>query len=156
MKECKNLIFILCKQQRTIPVARHLLLCLSIFQLFNISMILSSCTESFSDRCRREAEEFTARQCPRLLSEYIILDSMVYVDEPQGFIYYHTVRGELDNDSLLTPDREANFRDELLRSIRNDLGLRRYKEHKFTFTYHYISASRGATFTEASFGPEDY
>jgi hypothetical protein len=116
----------------------------------------SSCTESFSDRCRREAEEFTARQCPRLLSETIILDSMVYVDEPQGFIYYHTVQGELDNDSLLTPERLADFRETLLQSIRKDLGLKRYKEHNFTFTYHYISASKGTTFTEASFGPDEY
>jgi hypothetical protein len=81
---------------------------------------------------------------------------MVYVDEPQGFIYYHTVQGELDNDSLLTPERLADFRETLLQSIRKDLGLKRYKEHNFTFTYHYISASKGTTFTEASFGPDEY
>ena len=124
--------------------------------LFILLAVASSCTESFGDRCRREAEEFTARQCPRLLSEFIVLDSMVYVDEPQGFGYYHTVRGELDNDSLLTSESMANFKEVLLQEIRKDLGLKRYKEHGFTFTYHYISASKGTTFTEASFGPEEY
>lgn len=117
---------------------------------------VAACTESFSERCRREAKEFTLKQCPRLLSEAIILDSMVYTDEPEGFIYYHTVQGVLDNDSLLTEDRLQDFREQLLNGLRNDLNLRRYKERGFTFTYSYQSASKHALFTSATFGPEDY
>ncbi len=119
-------------------------------------LTLTACTESFEERCRREAKEFTTKQCPRLLSEYITMDSMVYVDEPQGFAYYHTVSGELDNDSLLTDEAFEEFKEALLQSIRKDLSLRRYKERAFTFTYTYRSASSGKTFTEVSYGPQDY
>lgn len=117
---------------------------------------LGSCTESFEDRCRREAREYTLKQCPRMLGPYIIMDSMVYVDKPQGFTYYHTVVGELDNDSLLTPEALDAFKEELLKNIKNDLSLKRHKERGFTFTYHYTSGSTGKVFTEVSYGPDDY
>jgi len=117
---------------------------------------LSSCTESFEERCRREAREYTERQCPRLVDKFICLDSMTYEDAPQGFTYHHTVTGELDNDSLLTPEVLSMFQENLLQSIRNDISLKRCKDRGFTFTYRYTSASTGELFTEASFGPEDY
>ena len=121
-----------------------------------ISIFLSSCTESFSDRCRREAKEYTERQCPRLVDKCIVMDSMTYEDEPQGFTYHQTVRGELDNKELLTPEALSSFQEQLLASIRKDINLRRFKERGFTFTYRYTSASTGDLFTEVSFGPEDY
>ncbi len=127
------------------------------FSLFTLSLFtLVACTESFEDRCRREAREYTERQCPRLIDQYIVMDSMTYEDEPQGFTYHQTVQGELDNDSLLTPEAISTFQEELLARIRKDINLRRYKERGFTFTYRYTSASTGKLFTEVSFGPEEY
>lgn len=127
------------------------------FSLFALSLFtLVACTESFEDRCRREAREYTERQCPRLIDQYIVMDSMTYEDEPQGFTYHQTVQGELDNDSLLTPEAISTFQEELLARIRKDINLRRYKERGFTFTYRYTSASTGKLFTEVSFGPEEY
>jgi ADP-ribose pyrophosphatase YjhB (NUDIX family) len=117
---------------------------------------LVSCTESFEERCRREAREYTEQQCPRLVDRYICLDSMTYEDAPQGFTYHHTVMGELDNDSLLTPEILSAFHETLLENIRNDINLKRCKDRGFTFTYRYTSASTGKLFTEASIGPEDY
>ncbi len=127
------------------------------FSLFALSLFtLVACTESFEERCRREAREYTERQCPRLIDQYIVMDSMTYEDEPQGFTYHQTVQGELDNDSLLTPEAISTFQEELLARIRKDINLRRYKERGFTFTYRYTSASTGKLFTEVSFGPEEY
>ena len=127
------------------------------FSLFTLSLFtLIACTESFGERCRREAREYTERQCPRLIDQYIVMDSMTYEDEPQGFTYHQTVQGELDNDSLLTPEAISTFQEELLARIRKDISLRRYKDRGFTFTYRYTSASTGKLFTEVSFGPEDY
>ena len=127
------------------------------FSLFTLSLFtLVACTESFEERCRREAREYTERQCPRLIDQYIVMDSMTYEDEPQGFTYHQTVQGELDNDSLLTPEAISTFQEELLARIRKDINLRRYKERGFTFTYRYTSASTGKLFTEVSFGPEEY
>ena len=85
------------------------------FSLFALSLFtLVACTESFEERCRREAREYTERQCPRLIDQYIVMDSMTYEDEPQGFTYHQTVQGELDNDSLLTPEAISTFQEELL------------------------------------------
>ena len=143
----KNNIYLMRKRF----VIRH-----SSFVILLIACAISSCTESFEERCRREAHEYTERQCPRLLDKYICLDSMTYEDTPQGFTYHHTVMGELDNDSLLTPEVINAFQENLLQSIRNDISLKRCKDRGFTFTYRYTSASTGDLFTEVSFGPEDY
>jgi len=117
---------------------------------------LSSCTESFSDRCRREAKEYSERECPRMVEQFIRMDSMTYVEEPQGFTYYYSVVGELDNPELLTPEAIEAFRTQLLESIRNDLHMKRYKDKGFVLTYQYISDSTGKDFIKVSFGPEDY
>ena len=138
-------------------VKSNLYFSLFTLSLFTLSLFtLVACTESFEDRCRREAREYTERQCPRLIDQYIVMDSMTYEDEPQGFTYHQTVQGELDNDSLLTPEAISTFQEELLARIRKDINLRRYKERGFTFTYRYTSASTGKLFTEVSFGPEEY
>ena len=126
---------------------------------FFILMLLaasSSCTESFSDRCRREAREYTERQCPRPLGEYIVMDSMTYQETPQGFTYHQTVQGLLDNDSLIADPGISEFRDELCERIRQDISLKPYKDRDFTFRYRYTSASTGQLFTEVIIGPEDY
>ena len=116
----------------------------------------TACTESFEDRCRREAKEYSERECPRMVDAYIRMDSMTYVSEPAGFTYYYTVVGELDNDSLLTTEAIETFRAQLLESVRNDLHLKRYKDKGFILTYRYNSDSTGKVFIEAAFGPDDY
>ena len=117
---------------------------------------LISCTESFEDRCRREAREYTARQCPRLVDTYIVLDSMVFDESPIGFSYYYTVQGDLDNPDLLTDELMAEFKEAVLASLRKDISLKNFKERGFVFSYHYFSASTGELFTEVSFKPEEY
>lgn len=117
---------------------------------------LFGCTESFEERCRREAREYTARQCPRLVDSCIKLDSMVFDEDPIGFSYYYTVMDELDNPDLLTDELMQTFREEMLASLRKDISLRTFKERGFVFSYRYFSASTGEPFAEASFGPEEY
>ncbi len=118
--------------------------------------ISMSCTESFEDRCRREAREYTERMCPRVMAECITMDSMVFVDNPVGFTYYYNISGTLDNAELLTDEVLDEFHDELLTNLRQDINLKRYKDRDFTFTYKYISASTHEVFTEVSYGPDDY
>ncbi|MBR0433933.1 MAG: hypothetical protein IJK15_09625 [Bacteroidaceae bacterium] len=120
------------------------------------AFLAASCTESFEDRCRREAKEYSERECPRMVDTYIRMDSMTYVTAPAGFTYCYTVVGELDNDSLLTTEAIETFRAKLLESVRNDLHLKRYKDKGFVLTYRYNSASTGKVFIEATFGPDDY
>lgn len=118
--------------------------------------ILAACTESFEDRCSREAREFTEKQCPRLVDQCVILDSMTYETSPQGFTYHYHVTGELDNPELLQGEAVENIIDKMRQSLRENISLKTYKEHGLTFTYRYISGSTLEPFVTASFGPEDY
>lgn len=120
------------------------------------SIGLISCTESFEDRCRREAREYTEKQCPRLVEEHIILDSMTYVKAPQGFIYHYRVMGELDNPQLFTADQVDPIIDGMRQNLRENLSLRIYKERGLFFTYRYLSDTTGEPMVDVTFGPEDY
>lgn len=122
----------------------------------SVASMMMACTESFEERCRREAREYSERECPRMIEKFIRMDSMTFVNEPVGFVYYYTVLGEFDNKALLSDELVETFRAELLNNIRNDINMKRYKEKGFTFTYSYQSGSTGEPFIEASFGPDDY
>ncbi len=127
------------------------------FSLFTLSFFtLVACTESFEDRCRREAREFTERMCPRAMTPGMVMDSMVFVSDPIGFNYFYTLDGALDDSELLTQEVLSTFHDELLKNLREDISLKKYKERDFTFTYTYYSQSTGEVLTEAAFGPEEY
>lgn len=118
--------------------------------------LLAACTESFEDRCRREAREYTERMCPRVIAEYTMIDSMVFVEQPIGFTYYYNVSGPLDDPELMTDEVIEEFRSELLRNLRRDINLKRYKERGLTFTYIYVSATTHEHLAEATLGPKDY
>ena len=121
-----------------------------------VLLVAVSCTESFEDRCRREAREYTERMCPRAMTPGMIMDSMTFVSNPIGFNYYYTLDGDLDDPELLTDDVLETFHEELLKNLRQDISLKKYKERDFTFTYTYYSRSTGEMLTEAAFTPEEY
>ena len=120
------------------------------------AVVAVSCTESFADRCRREAKEHTERECPRLEHQFVIMDSMTYNDEPQGFTYHYRLTGDFDQPELLTPEILSAFTEQMQQALRENLTLRAYKERDFTFTYRYLSDRTDSLVLEASFGPEDY
>lgn len=127
------------------------------FSLFTLSLlILLGCAESFEERCQREAREYTEQHCPRMVDKSMRLDSMVYEQEPQGFAYYYSIIGEMDNEDLITPQVMAEYQEQMLEKLRQDINLKRYKEHGFTFSYRYFSGSTGENLLDVSFGPEDY
>lgn len=82
---------------------------------------------------------------------------MVFVDEPVGFNYWYTVSGRMDADSIYADSRGVqDYHEQLLQSVRSDIGLRQCKERHFTFTYIYRSASTGKILMEQVITPEDY
>jgi len=121
-----------------------------------VVLALGSCTESFSDRCRREAKEYTERECPRLEHQFVILDSMTYEDAPEGFTYHYRLTGDFDDTNILTPEVLHDFSEEIRLGLRQNIKLKAYKERGFTFTYRYLSDRNDSLLLEASFGPEDY
>ena len=126
------------------------------FVLATMALMTSACTESFADRCRREAKEYTERECPRLEHQFVIMDSMTYADEPQGFTYHYRLTGDFDNPELLTSSILDDFTEQMKQSLRENITLKSYKERNFTFTYRYFSDSTDSLVLEARFGPEDY
>jgi ADP-ribose pyrophosphatase YjhB (NUDIX family) len=129
-------------------------ICLLLAALF---VLAASCTESFSDRCRREAREYTERECPRLEHQYVIMDSMTYSDDPQGFTYhYRFTEALLDSDSTVDSELLEQLGEQIRQGLRQNITLKAYKERGFTFTYRYLSARTDSLLLEVSFGPEDY
>ena len=126
------------------------------FATLALATVTTACTESFADRCRREAREYTERECPRMEHQFVIMDSMTYADEPQGFTYHYRLTGDFDNPELLTQEVLDEFTAQMRQSLRENLSLRAYKERDFTFTYRYLSERTDSLVLEASFGPEDY
>ncbi|MCR5180452.1 MAG: hypothetical protein K6C30_04465, partial [Bacteroidaceae bacterium] len=107
-------------------------------------LLLGACTESFSDRCRREAQEYTERECPRLEGTNVIMDSMTYASEPEGFTYHYRLTGELDDSTMYTEELLQQFEEQMRTSLRQNISLRPYKERGFTFTYRYSSDRTGS------------
>ena len=120
------------------------------------ALVLTACTESFEDRCRREAREYTEKQCPRVLDSFVTIDSMAYIAEPQGFTYYYTVNDDGEMGELFTDAVKEEFLNQLRSNVRKDLSMKSYKEKGFILSYCYRSKVDGSVFMEASFGPEDY
>ena len=116
----------------------------------------SSCTERFEDRCRREAREYTEKQCPRRLDDFVTIDSMTYVEQPQGFAYCYSLNDEESATDSIPQEIIDQFVEQMRQRVRNDLTMKSYKEKGFTFTYRYFSHATGVVLFEASFGPKDY
>lgn len=127
-----------------------------LFGLMALVAFASSCTESFEERCRRETREFNEKQCPRKLDEYVTIDSMAYVEQPQGFVYYYTLSDEGIKEGYMTDEIKEQFIDQMRQKVRSDINMKTYKEKGFTFTYIYRSRAQGTLLFDASFGPEDY
>lgn len=121
------------------------------------TLLLASCHfESFEKRCAREAEEYTARHCPKRLNKYTVIDSLTFDPGTQTFGYYYTLEGDLDNDTIISKDIADSFREQLKKELTNSVELKVYKEKKLNFSYIYISKSTGKVRFKTLFTPEDY
>ena len=118
---------------------------------------LTSCRESFEERCQREAREHTEKYCPQVVDLYQTLDSMTYSQQPQGFTYHYSMSGLMDNDSIYQ-DENALFeiKQTMLEGLKTSIPMRQYMERDMTFTYHYVSATTGQKYTTIVLTPEDY
>ena len=124
--------------------------------LTSVAVSLTSCTESFEERCKREAREYTEKQCPRQLDNVVTIDSMSYENDPQGFVYYYTVNDIEEKFDSITEEVRENFTSHLRDNVRKDLNMKTYKERNFTFTYRYYSRATGELLINAVLTPEDY
>ena len=65
-------------------------------------LTLFSCRQSsFDDQCAEQAEEFTEKQCPKKISEGVVLDSMTYSKTLRCLSYHYTLSGKVDDAKLV-------------------------------------------------------
>lgn len=116
-------------------------------------LLLTACHESLEDKAAREAEEFTAKNCPVAVSENIINDSMTYEKPTRTIHYYYTISGMADTTAINKQQAKA----ELIKGVKDATSIRTYKEHGFNFAYTYYSAkNKGQVLVDVTVTPKDY
>lgn len=99
-----------------------------------VSVCFTCCKrETKAEGYAREARNLTM-QCPMSLDPYTQMDSLVYGEAGNEFVYYYTVMG-LDGEQL-KGQREA-LQGQLLDRLINAVEMRPYMEDNMTFKYVY-------------------
>lgn len=124
------------------------------YLLFTLSLLtFTACHESLEERAAREAAEFTRKNCPAAVSEYIVNDSMTYDKDTRTIHYYYTIKGKADTTAI----DWSQARPELIKGVKTATNLRIYKDNDFNFAYtYYSSKNKGKTLIDVRITPKDY
>lgn len=119
------------------------------FALLLAAVSLTSCQKSLEDKAADDAREYTSRECPRLIADNIMQDSMVFERSTKTLIYYYTLQGTLDNSA-----EQQRHKDEYIRQLRQGVkstpSLTSYVKAGFKFRYVYRSERNGETILDLS------
>ncbi len=129
---------------------------MKIFKFFVVVIsagILASCSESMEEKAKREADEFTEKNCPVPLSRELTIDSLTFNVESKTFTYYQSLSPKYPIEDLnveLTSQA-------LLSSLKNDPSKIRYKEAGYAFRYvYYPLTDPSNTVIDVRFTKKDY
>ncbi len=100
-----------------------------------LSIVFTSCHESLEEKAAREAREFTEKNCPIVVADGIVNDSMTYEKDSRTLHYYYTLSGINDTTAINTKES----REKLIEGVKNSTSIRKYKENGFNFAYTYYS-----------------
>lgn len=118
-----------------------------------LSLIFVSCHESLEERAEREAKEFTRKNCPMQLSEYVTNDSMTFEKDTRTIHYYYSMKGIADTTAVDKKKAE----EELVKGLKNTTSVRAYKKGKFNFAYTYYSTkNKGQILIDVKITPKEY
>lgn len=98
--------------------------------------LFTACQESLEDRCAREAQEFTKKNCPVKLDNTTTIDSMTFERATHTIHYYYRLTGVADNENTLQKIDAVGM---LKSELKNATSLRVYKENKYRFAYTFHS-----------------
>lgn len=117
------------------------------------TVLFLGCHESLEEKAAREAKEFTRRNCPMPVSEYIVNDSMTYDKGTRTIHYYYTIKGAADTTAI----NNAQAKAELIKGVKGATSIRTYKENGFNFAYTYYSQKhKGKILLDIRITPADY
>ena len=119
--------------------------------------ILSACIQDkFDINCQKEAREFTEKQCPRPVDEITTIDSMVYNIDTRTLTYYYTLDSTLNETELDNCIALGLFYELLHDNLKNNISLKKHKEHKLNFEYIYYIQGKDSVVIHEIFTEKDY
>ena len=101
-----------------------------------LTLLFTACQESLEDRCAREAQEYTRKNCPAKMDNNTILDSMTFERSSHTLHYYYKLTGFADQDSIAKKIDAVNV---LKKELKNTTGLKQYKDNHYRFAYTFRS-----------------
>ncbi|MCD8290859.1 MAG: hypothetical protein LUC91_05080 [Prevotella sp.] len=104
-------------------------------------------------RAEREAADITKKNCPIQVMEGVVNDSIKYEKATRTIHYYYTLSGMLDTTAVDT----KTVRTDMIETLKNNTGLKKYKDNGFNFAYTYFSTkNRGKVLIEVVVTPKNY
>ena len=123
--------------------------------LFVLTAILFvACQESLEDKCEREAKEFTRKNCPAMIAQEIMMDSMTFERATHTIHYYYKLTGQSDRSDAYNMEEAAKM---LKEGLKNTTSVQTYKNEGYNFTYTYRSEKDPKTiWLEVKLTKKDY
>lgn len=125
---------------------------LTLIGLSAVSCSRKSMDEQFAENCKQE----TQQMCPRKIDSCTRLDSIVFDMKTRVQKHYYTFSGTMDDESIFTEYLVEDIRETMLKSLRNEIKLKKQMEAKIGFGYYYRSEKSKKKLLEIVFTPEDY
>ena len=100
------------------------------------ALLFVSCQESLEDRCAREAQEYTRKNCPIPMDSNTTLDSLTFERETHTLHYHYKLTGFADQDSIVKKIDAVNV---LKKELKNTTTLKLYKDNHYRFAYTFRS-----------------
>jgi len=102
-------------------------------------LLLTACQETLQERCQRECETYTRKNCPARIDATTLIDSLTFESATETIHYWYTLCGRADSVGLLS---RKTVRQLLVTQLRNTTSMRGYMEAGYNFAYTYHSESR--------------
>lgn len=129
----------------------------SIFALLLGTLSILSCgRKSIDEQFAENARQETQQMCPRKVDDCTMLDSVVYDIPTRTQNHYYTFSGDMDDPTLFTEHFKAEIRETMLKSLRNEIKLKKQMEAEISFGYIYYSDSTHKPIFKVLFTKEDY
>ena len=98
--------------------------------------MLSACQENLEQRCQREAQAYTEKNCPALIAKDVTIDSLTFDRQSHTLCYAYTLGGVLDESAIVN---KSELEQQMLMDLRYASSLKIYKEAGYNFLYFYYS-----------------
>lgn len=120
------------------------------------AILLCSCHESIEKRAQREAREYTKKNCPTPVLNYMRTDSVVFETNTRTYHYYLSVMNDLDDAKIFELNRKLIV-DNFVKQVDESTTLRAYKKEGFNFAWTLRSGKDPkVTYYEKVYTPEEY